>query len=73
MTALRQEAINILENIPEHNIQRAIVFLHSLNEEEKKTKDGKNNIKLGLAKGKYKCPKNFHTNDPEISAMFGDQ
>lgn len=73
MTALRQEAINILENIPDQNLQKAVVFLHSLSNEDKKNENGKNTVKLGLAKGKYKCPKNFYTNDPEIAAMFGDQ
>lgn len=31
MTALRQEAINIIEKIPEKNMQQAVIFLQSLN------------------------------------------
>lgn len=57
MTALRQEAIDIIEKMPEENIRQAVVFLQTLNISQDRTSEKKE---------AFKRLENFRKNDAPL-------
>ena len=67
MTAARQRAINIIQLMPEPEV---VQFVIKNARYEKPEKYGRNEVRIGVAKGKFKAPDDFDANNDEVYAMI---